>query len=246
MTHAKTTSNMTDVQAATLIQDAWRYYQEICAMLQRAAQRRLGLAVSTPRPRRVRVWAAIEAGAEVNMATFCSDGGLGGYCTAAYVAAFHGNPGILEVLLTQPHNGDPDKGRTDTDQAPLHIACDRGHPEVVTMLLQCGANPNLCTKNGWTPCMLAARSGHAACLIALFDGAEGMGLELEVNALISSGGGTIPASASALHIDQVTSLDMAMLCGFPDTVAYLRDSLGALCAEDLQQPKRPKNARKKA
>ena len=245
MTDAKTTSNMTAAQAATLIQDAWRYYQEICAMLQRAAQRRLGLSASARLPRRVRPRTAIADGAEVNMPAFCSDGGLGGYCTATYVAAFHNNPTIIEELLDRPHNGEPDIGRTDTDQTPLHIACDRGHPEAVTMLLQYGANPNLFTKNGWTPCMFAARSGNTECLIALADGAEEMGLELDVNAIISSGGGSVPA-ASALHIDQVTALNIAMLCGVPETVVYLRDSLGALCAEELQQPKRPKNARKKA
>lgn len=245
MTDAKTTSNMTAAQAATLIQEAWRYYQEVCAMLQRAAQRRLGLAASARWPRRVRALSAIEVGAEVNMPTFCNDGGLGGYGTATYVAAFHNNPTIIEVFLDRPHNGDPDIGRTDTHQTPLHIACARGHSETVTMLMRYGANPNLFTKNGWTPCMLAALSGHTACLIALADGAEEMGLELDVNAIISRGG-SIPASASALHIDQVTALNIAMGSDVADTVEYLRDSLGALCAEDLQQPKRPKNARKKA
>jgi len=237
---------MTDVQAAMLIQDAWRSYQEVCEMLQRAAQRRLGLAASTARPRRVRAQTAIADGAEVNRPTFCSDGGLGGYCTATYVAAFHNNPNIIEVLLDRPHNGDPDIGRTDTHQTPLHIACDRGHFEIVTMLMRYGANPNLFTKNGWTPCMLAALSGHTACLIALADGAEEMGLELDVNAIISRGDGSIPASASALHIDHVTALNIAMSSDATDMVVYLRDSLGALCAEELQQPKRPKNARKKA
>lgn len=241
MSDIKTTSNMTDMQAATLIQDTWRSYQDICQILQRSAQRRLGLVASGARPRRVRMQCAIEDGAEVNMATFSTDGNLGGNCTAAYVAALCNNPNILEGLLSAPHNGDPDKGCVDTDQTPLHIACKNGHSEIVTMLLQYGADPNLFTKNGWTPCMLAARSGNTKCLIALAEGAAKRGLELSVNAVISSSGGSIPAVPGSGRVYYITALDIAMLCGSWTSVIYLRDSLGALC---LQQPKRPKNARK--
>ena len=43
---------------------------------------------------------------------------------------------------------------------PLLIAAIKGHKEVVLLLLDRGAEPNMATQNGWTPLHYAADEGH--------------------------------------------------------------------------------------
>ncbi len=48
-----------------------------------------------------------------------------------------------------------DKGRT-----ALNVASDSGHLDVVTVLLELGADPNIASNDGWTPLNAALDNGH--------------------------------------------------------------------------------------
>ena len=158
---------------------------------------------------------AVDDGADVNAGVFNFLTGTiqgGTYCTAAYVAAFHGHGGVLGVLLSAPVSADPNKGGTRYEHTPCHAACLNDRPDAVTVLLAHGADPNRVSMNGYTSCMFAAINGHTACLRALAQGRT-----LDVNAVATGGsdGGK-------------TALDMAVECKKVEAAAYLRDELGAL------------------
>ena len=52
--------------------------------------------------------------------------------------------------------------------APLHVACENGHVEIVKLLLQEGANKNQISKEGSTPLSLACKFGHREVVSVLF------------------------------------------------------------------------------
>jgi len=180
----------------------------------------------------------VEVGANVNAGVFrvggLWTGTLGGTCTAAYVAANQGHAFVLEVLLTATPPADPNKGdKSFKKSTPCHTAVLNHHPTAVTVLLAHGGDPNAVDTNGETPCMWGARFGSTACLHALADGAAQQDVVLDVNAVGTGGNWT-----------GKTALDIALEYNRHEATAYLRDELGALRAEDLPQPKRPKSAAK--
>lgn len=55
------------------------------------------------------------------------------------------------------------------DQTPLHCAARIGHTNMVKLLLENGASPNLATTAGHTPLHTAAREGHVDTALALLE-----------------------------------------------------------------------------
>jgi len=47
---------------------------------------------------------------------------------------------------------------------PLYVACDRGHAETVSVLLEGGATVDQANKNGATPLYIAKSYNHASCV----------------------------------------------------------------------------------
>ena len=71
-----------------------------------------------------------------------------------FKAAFAGNAGEVKHLLDQ---GIPvDEVNIDSELTPLMAAADRGHADIVELLVSHGANIETQSKNGLTPLMLAA------------------------------------------------------------------------------------------
>ena len=192
------------------------------------AQRRLGLASRNGAVDAARK--ALDDGADANAAVFDIEGTMDdGNATAAYVAAIHGQCGVLGVLLAAPISADPDKADTRYGETPCHTACANAKPDAVTVLLAHGANPNLADRNGWTACMYAANRGRTACLRALAEGtARQEGRTLDVNATVTDG-----------RFKGKTALDIALERNEEEAAAYLRDELGALRAVDLPPPRKP-------
>jgi hypothetical protein len=109
----------------------------------------------------------------------------------AFVAARQGRTAVLRVLAAAGADLDAHSSRTPAYQpffpgfsgntrTPLMVACDNGDAACVAVLLELGANPNVGSADGFTPCMIAAARGHLDCLRTLGNGGPG-GAFLSVN-----------------------------------------------------------------
>ena len=70
---------------------------------------------------------------------------------------------VLEWLLQQ-HCTDIDGIDDDDGLTPLHVAAMYGRSEMIRILLQYGANPNILDKDGSTPCDHAHTNEFATCV----------------------------------------------------------------------------------
>ena len=101
-----------------------------------------------------------------------------GSCPALIEAVRVGDVDIVKLLLD--HHADPEKTEDASGgDAPdkkgwrrtaLHVAACNGEGEMVKMLLERGANPNVRDADGWTSLWAAARFGHAEIAKLLIGG----------------------------------------------------------------------------
>lgn len=73
---------------------------------------------------------------------------------------------VLEAEGDQVHRL-IDDAVTEEGWRALDLACERGHTDVVSELLEHGASPQLFGPNGFTPLMWACRGGHLAVRASL-------------------------------------------------------------------------------
>lgn len=104
----------------------------------------------------------LENGADVS----CTDD-FGSNCLHANLLG----TGSLEDLKTLIDAGADVNGLSDYNDmgVPLHEACRGGHVDKVAMLLEAGANPNLCTKKFSTPLQFAVKGGYIEIVKMLLD-----------------------------------------------------------------------------
>ena len=124
--------------------------------------------------------------------------------TSLESAALSGDAEIVKLLLD--HCANPDGGASST---PLYRASQKGHLEVIELLLAKEADPTIATTDGIAPLHEAARIGHLEIAQRLVDhGAD-------VNALTDFG---------------KPSIHFAVLHGHTDVAVYLRE-MGAAPGE---------------
>jgi uncharacterized protein len=92
---------------------------------------------------------------------FASDG-----FTALHLAAFFGHLDAARVLLGA--GAAVDAVAMDPQRVtPLHSAAAGRHPDIVSLLLEHGADPNARQRGGWTPLHAAAQNGDSSSVEAL-------------------------------------------------------------------------------
>ncbi|MDH4272687.1 MAG: ankyrin repeat domain-containing protein, partial [Candidatus Aminicenantes bacterium] len=129
-------------------------------------------------------------------------------------AAYLGNLEIVDLLLK--------KGAASLNegnfrgQTPLHFACERGHPEVATCLLDAGADIEARDMIGRTPLMVTAMSRNMEVVSVL------MKRGVDINAGIKRGSATY------------TTLSVTAMYGFKDLVDLLIDKEAAISKDTLE------------
>ncbi|KNC99854.1 uncharacterized protein SPPG_05227 [Spizellomyces punctatus DAOM BR117] len=99
----------------------------------------------------------------------------------SYVAGQQINPGesVLSSPLITPSQSMaalmdiPLQPTRTNPSTPLALACTFGHAEVVRVLLEHGANSNVCNDDGESPLHLCARGGHIVCVRLLLGQVDG-------------------------------------------------------------------------
>jgi ankyrin repeat protein len=149
----------------------------------------------------------IERGADINLKD-------NDKASPLHNAAYLGNLEIVDLLLK--------KGATSLNegnfrgQTPLHFACERGHPEVVTRLLDAGADIEAKDMIGRTPLMVTARSRNMEIAKDLIKrGAD-------INAGVRRGPVTY------------TTLSVTAMYGFKDLVDLLIDKEASISKDTLE------------
>ncbi len=94
----------------------------------------------------------LSAGANVNMST---DDGL----TAIYFSSIKGHSNIFKMLLNSG-KADPELGNSNSNVSPLIAACDRGHKDIVDLLLERKVIVDKQTKDGRTALYQASIHGY--------------------------------------------------------------------------------------
>lgn len=87
-------------------------------------------------------------------------------------AAAVGDVGALRLII-YGRNGkrhlDLNKNQDENGNTVLHVAAERGHVEVVELLIIEGAGPDMANRLGWTPLHLSAQNQHVDCATVLLE-----------------------------------------------------------------------------
>lgn len=118
--------------------------------------------------------------------------------TALHFAAFFGRTDAARLLVS--HAADVDvRGTGWMTGTPLHSAASGSHAEVVGVLLEAGADPNVRQSGGWTPLHAAARAGDVTSVtLLLASGADPEVTNDEGTSVLemAQGSGDVPTAAT--------------------------------------------------
>jgi len=121
-----------------------------------------------------------------------------GRVTLLYDFAFEGDADMVEFLLSR--GADPTIGASWKDyETPLHKAAEKGHPEVIKILLTHGVNVDIPDRFGNTPLIFAIKYQQPEAVKLLLD--AGANLELK-----DEDGETAPTLANRLGNEEIKKL----------------------------------------
>ncbi|MCC6261816.1 MAG: ankyrin repeat domain-containing protein [Anaerolineales bacterium] len=115
------------------------------------------------------------------------------------LACYFGHYAAAEYLIKAGANVNS-QSKNALQVAPLHSAAAQGHADIVTLLLNHNANPNVREQNGFTPLHTASHNGNLEIIrILLFNGAD-MAIESKAGKL------ALDVANEAGHLDAVALL----------------------------------------
>lgn len=97
-----------------------------------------------------------------------------------HIAALHGKPKLLDLLMEGTLIEDINQ-QDSLSETPLHLACHRGHIICATLLMNHGANPNICNKEDWSPLDEAVFNSHFDLIDKIIEFALNKGIRLNVS-----------------------------------------------------------------
>lgn len=161
---------------------------------------------------------------------------------ALSVAAATGDSQRVRALLARGVSPNPPWVSAERPAAPLHRAAERGHVQIIRLLLAAGANVDFGDRLGASPLHYAARAGHAEVARLLLDAgaSASAGTDAGVTALHEAAGSAAAgslevvrlllahgASAEVRDFDGGLPLDYATRAGRADLARLLRPARAA-------------------
>ena len=80
--------------------------------------------------------------------------------TPLIIASYKGQKQIVTELLKRKSDYNMVNAQTDAGVTALYVACQFGDHDIASILLNAKADPNIQTKDGWTPLTLASSKGY--------------------------------------------------------------------------------------
>ena len=135
---------------------------------------------------------------------------------ALHLASRSGSASLVRLLI---HSGGASSRirSSASAQTPLHVAAARGHAEVVSVLLDAGADIDAMDSDGVTPIAMAAASGHTAVVRTLLD--RGANYTIQTRRLqetplhLAAKNGCLGAAAELLRMPNKSQLKMEAVSG---------------------------------
>lgn len=87
--------------------------------------------------------------------------------TSITAASYHGHTAVLQCLLDHPSARSIINHQDYYGKTALWLAYSEGYADVVRMLLEAGAWPNMTANDGTTPMAIARQHGHQSCMSLL-------------------------------------------------------------------------------
>ena len=128
----------------------------------------------------------------------------------------HGHVGHLEVAKMLVEAGGSDlEARDGSSMTPLHIAADRGHWQVASVLIKAGADVDTCQPCGSTPLFNAAFKGHIAAVRVLLLGKANplLGKRAALDNMSSLGETSLPLDVAAQEGHSGVVRELLQQCG---------------------------------
>lgn len=87
--------------------------------------------------------------------------------------------------------------RAQNGKTALYVSCSQGYSDIVRMLLEHGADPNISLNDGTTPLMIACQKNHQGCIYHLLNNID---IKIDINAIRNTGVTALMIAAMNGHL----------------------------------------------